>query len=187
MTLLSPRLSAAWLACRFFALSFLVLCALPPTAFSAIEIDITEGNLEPLPVAIPSFRSSNPKAERLGEEIRAIVQANLKRSGLFKIINDSIFPKNTAKPSDSHHASPLCRLARRQNRRAHHRRHSRRLAAALERLLSPLGCLCPKTNSRQALQRKRLQQKAARPSHLRRHLSPPHRRKRLFQHPDRLC
>ena len=27
MTLLSPRLSAAWLACRFFALSFLVLCA----------------------------------------------------------------------------------------------------------------------------------------------------------------
>ena len=48
-------------------------------ANARIEIDITKGNVEPLPIAIPSFLGNN----QLARDIADVVSADLKRSGLF--------------------------------------------------------------------------------------------------------
>ena len=48
-------------------------------AHARIEIDITKGNVEPLPIAIPSFLGNN----QLARDIADVVSADLKRSGLF--------------------------------------------------------------------------------------------------------
>src|SRR5690606_7771589 len=56
-------------------------------ARAVLEIDITQGVVEPVPVAIPDFIS----ADSIGAEIAAVVAADLKRSGLFTPIEKSAF------------------------------------------------------------------------------------------------
>ena len=58
--------------------------------FSLIEVDITRGNLDPLPIAVSplhvdpnSKTSSNIKVKELGEKISEIVEKNFKSTGLF--------------------------------------------------------------------------------------------------------
>lgn len=57
------------------------------TAHARIEIDITKGNAEPLPIAIVPFLGSS----ELGRKISAVVEADLKRSGLFAPIAQAAF------------------------------------------------------------------------------------------------
>jgi TolB protein len=79
---------------------FLLLFLLPMKAFALIEVDITRGNLTPLPVAVSPLsideNSKNNfkralKKENLGLEISAIVENNLKQSGLFNPLNKDAF------------------------------------------------------------------------------------------------
>ena len=60
--------------------------ALAPAA-AAVEIDVTQGNVEPLPIAITDFQS----ADGIGKQISDVVQADLKRSGLFAPIDRAAF------------------------------------------------------------------------------------------------
>ena len=59
-------------------------------SFSLIEVDITRGNLNPLPIAVsPLFQNDNSKKqsqkklslEDLGLEISKVIENNLKQSG----------------------------------------------------------------------------------------------------------
>ena len=78
---------------------YFFLFANPTSAL--IEVDITRGNLEPLPIAISPFYveagSKNIKyngkiIKNIGEEISKIIEVNFKRSGLFNPLNkDSFF------------------------------------------------------------------------------------------------
>ena len=66
----------------------LALCA-ACAAFAApapaqLEIDITSGHIEPLPIAIPPFFAAAPGAESLGADIAAVAAADLESSGLFR-------------------------------------------------------------------------------------------------------
>ena len=78
----------------------LILLLLPIKAFALIEVDITRGNLNPLPVAVsPLAIDKNSKdnfkkilkEENLGSEISKIVENNLKQSGLFNPLNKDAF------------------------------------------------------------------------------------------------
>ena len=60
-------------------LSAFLLVAVALPAQAKIEIDITRGNVEPVPIAIPNFLGN-----ALGEKIAGVVEADLERSGLFK-------------------------------------------------------------------------------------------------------
>ncbi len=80
----------------FFIISFL----LSTKAYSLIEIDITRGNLDPLPIAVsPLFQNDNSKRnsinelkiENVGSEISLVVENNLKISGLFNPLNKEAF------------------------------------------------------------------------------------------------
>ena len=79
---------------------FILLVLLPVKAFALIEVDITRGNLNPLPVAVsPLAIDKNSKEnfkkilkkENLGSEISIIVENNLKQSGLFNPLNKEAF------------------------------------------------------------------------------------------------
>ena len=64
------------------------------SSWSMIEIDITEGNREPLPLAITEFFYNDDEKDMLAEistNMRSVMSADLERSGLFKSINKEAF------------------------------------------------------------------------------------------------
>ena len=56
------------------------LTATVQPAHALIEIDVNRGNVEPMPIAIPSF-VGDPK---FGPDISGVIGNNLRRSGLFR-------------------------------------------------------------------------------------------------------
>jgi len=71
----------------------IALAAVQP-ARAQLEIDITQGVVEPMPIAITDFVSSGSQ----GAEIAAVVAADLKRSGLFKPIDKGAFIEKVSNP-----------------------------------------------------------------------------------------
>ncbi|KQU72951.1 translocation protein TolB [Aminobacter sp. DSM 101952] len=63
-------------------------------ARALVEIDVNKGNVEPLPIAITDFLSS----DAMGAEIAGIVAADLQRSGLFAPIDKGAFIEKISNP-----------------------------------------------------------------------------------------
>lgn len=59
-------------------------------AKALVEIDITQGQIEPIPIALPAFvaEGSDPK---LAEDMSGVIAADLKRSGLFRPLDPASF------------------------------------------------------------------------------------------------
>ena len=85
---------------RIFNLFFIIFFLLSAKAYPLIEIDITRGNLDPLPIAVsPLFQDDSSKRnsinelkiENVGSEISLVVENNLKISGLFNPLNKEAF------------------------------------------------------------------------------------------------
>lgn len=55
-------------------------------ARAVMEVDITEGNLRPMPIAIAPFFGADAQPSHLSGAIAGVIQVNLERSGLFKPI-----------------------------------------------------------------------------------------------------
>lgn len=77
-------------ACGALMLSLAVMAA-PTPAAALIEIDVTQGNIQPLPIALPAFLGASPADARVGADITNVIQANLVRSGLFAPIDPAAF------------------------------------------------------------------------------------------------
>jgi TolB protein len=84
---------------KFFLILF-VLLIFPIKTFALIEVDITRGNLNPLPLAVSplsiddkSKKTFNEilKVKDVGSEISSIVENNLRTSGLFNPLNKNAF------------------------------------------------------------------------------------------------
>jgi TolB protein len=77
--------------------------AWPRAAAAAVKVEITGGNVEPLPIALPDFLGGTPADTEVARAITQIVAADLKRSGLFapidpaayieKIVNSDAVPR----------------------------------------------------------------------------------------------
>ncbi|MFA7415213.1 MAG: TolB family protein, partial [Rhizobium sp.] len=63
-------------------------------ASAVVEININKGNVEPLPIAISDFVSSDD----IGARISAVIEADLKRSGLFAPVNRAAFIEKISNP-----------------------------------------------------------------------------------------
>ena len=86
----SPQKASTQKALAFFAaLAVIFAVALPARA--QLFIDITEGNVEPLPIAITDFHSENPQVSQTGAQISQVIAADLERSGLFRPIAKDAF------------------------------------------------------------------------------------------------
>lgn len=77
------------------ALAGALLAVAPATA--QVEIDITQGNVQPLPIAITDFQSQ----DGLGAQIAGVVAADLQRSGLFAPIEKAAFIQKGLTPDIS--------------------------------------------------------------------------------------
>jgi len=73
------------------------------SALALVEVDITRGNLEPLPIAVSPFyielgskdiNQDGKVIKNIGEEISRVIEANLKRSGLFNPLKKDSFVQN---------------------------------------------------------------------------------------------
>ncbi|MCG8648858.1 MAG: hypothetical protein MI861_03445, partial [Pirellulales bacterium] len=74
----------------------LVLSVKPAEA--VMEIDITQGNLKPMPIAVTPFIGATPGDRKLGGDIANIIQANLERSGLFAPVDRAAFIQRVVDP-----------------------------------------------------------------------------------------
>ena len=76
------------IALLFAACAALFAAAAPVTASAQIEVDVNQGAVQPLPIAVPAFTGAQ------GAEIARVIAANLDRSGLFKPLDQASFPEH---------------------------------------------------------------------------------------------
>ena len=72
----------------------LLILAAPRMALAELRIDITRGNVEPMPIALIDYQGDVEEASRIGTDIAAVITADLERSGLFRPIPESAFIEN---------------------------------------------------------------------------------------------
>ena len=61
---------------------------------SELRIDITKGNLDPIPIAILKLNSNEQEETDLSTNINNVIKNNLSRSGLFSVLPNKIFLNN---------------------------------------------------------------------------------------------
>ncbi len=76
-----------WVAC-------LMVAALP--AHAEVNIDITQGNVQPLPIAVTDFFGVAQDEGDIGRQISEVMAADLKRSGIFAPIDKKAFIQSAA-------------------------------------------------------------------------------------------
>ena len=60
-------------------------------ANARVAIDITQGNVDPMPVAAPNFLGATDDAANLGRDITGVFMSDLDRSGLFQVIDQRAY------------------------------------------------------------------------------------------------
>lgn len=81
-----------------------LLTGLARPAEAVLRVDITQGNVDPLPIAIPDFviaeegRTNVGTLSRIGADIAAVVASDLNRSGLFRPLDESSFIADSPSP-----------------------------------------------------------------------------------------
>ena len=63
----------------------------PRRAEAVVSIDVTQGNIKPIPIALPDFVGGSPNDGDVGRNITQVITANLKRSGLFAPIDPAAY------------------------------------------------------------------------------------------------
>ncbi len=78
---------------RSFLVAILAIAAgvLTPPTLAEIRIDVTRGNVDPLPIAITAFHSVEAGPQQVGRDVAAVIAADLERSGLFTSIDERAF------------------------------------------------------------------------------------------------
>ena len=69
----------------------ILVCAGVVPARAELKIDVTRGQVNPMPIAIPDFYGSMGADQELGRNMVEVINADLKRSGLFRPLNPQSF------------------------------------------------------------------------------------------------
>ncbi|KAB2834699.1 MAG: Tol-Pal system protein TolB [Caedimonadaceae bacterium] len=56
-----------------------------------LRIDVTEGQIDPMPIAILDFSATSPELAAIGQNVAQVITADLERSGLFKPLDRASF------------------------------------------------------------------------------------------------
>jgi TolB protein len=68
-----------------------LLCGFAGPAAAVVRLDVTSGNVQPMPIALPDFLAGAPAETETARNITSIIAANLQRSGLFAPINPAAY------------------------------------------------------------------------------------------------
>jgi TolB protein len=74
----------------------LIGSAIPAAAVAEMRVDITRGNIDPLPIAIPEFFGVNAATADFGKKVAQVIANDLERSGLFRPIDARAFIQSNA-------------------------------------------------------------------------------------------
>ena len=82
---------------RLFTALFAAIAILTAGAAQArVTIDITQGNVDPMPIAVPNFLGADDSARQLGVDITEVLMNDLERSGLFQVIDQRAYIETPA-------------------------------------------------------------------------------------------
>jgi TolB protein len=78
---------------RAFAVAAALACAAVagPPAHAAVEVDVNQGVVTPLPIAVPAFTGGDARTATIGADISKVVMADLERSGFFRPLDPTGF------------------------------------------------------------------------------------------------
>ena len=82
------------LALAVLALAVSAAGGMPASA--QLKVDITRGQVEPLPIALPDFQGADSRSTALGRQVTEVIAADLARSGLFRPIDKKAFIQSPA-------------------------------------------------------------------------------------------
>jgi len=80
------------------ALALIAVIAVTGQAEAQLRVDITRGNVQPLPIAIPPFVGGAGSPDELSQNVSQVITADLRRSGLFAPIDPAAFVDPLAPP-----------------------------------------------------------------------------------------
>ncbi len=80
---------------RTLLFAFSVLALTSVSARAEIRIDVTRGNIDPMPVAITDFFSIDSGTATIGVQLAEVIAADLERSGLFSPIDQRAYIQST--------------------------------------------------------------------------------------------
>src|SRR5262249_29474049 len=63
----------------------------PQSAVSAPRIEITKGNVQPIPIALPDFAGASPADAELARNVSQVITNDLRHSGLFAPIDPAAY------------------------------------------------------------------------------------------------
>ena len=75
----------------FLLLVFIYFLTSMRISNAALELSITDGNIKPIPIAIPVFLNDPQDDSDIGSKISKVIANNLANSGLFYPINPKAF------------------------------------------------------------------------------------------------
>jgi TolB protein len=68
-------------------------------ALAQLRVDITQGTIQPMPIAIPPFVGAAGSVDELSQNVAQVVTADLKRSGLFVPVDPAAFIEPVVPPT----------------------------------------------------------------------------------------
>ena len=75
---------------KYYYLTILLIFFVP-SSYAALDVTISQGKVEPTPIAITSFFGNSDKTVKGGEVLREIISNNLTNSGLFYTVDDDLY------------------------------------------------------------------------------------------------
>ena len=69
---------------------------IPRSAPGAVRVEITSGDVQPMPIALPDFVGGTPGDVEAGRNITQVISGDLKRSGLFAPIDPAAYIEKIA-------------------------------------------------------------------------------------------
>lgn len=81
---------------KLFAILVLALFIFPGSASAELNVNVTQGTVEPLPIAVTNFYAE-PNADReIAQQLPQVIGKNLERTGLFKPVDPRAFIQDAA-------------------------------------------------------------------------------------------
>ena len=172
--------AAALLAARRGASPARIDGCRPRFAAAVVQLDVSQGNFQPMPIALPDFVGGTAERwrDRRARSPRSS-PANLRRSGLFAPIDPAAYHRED---HQRRRRAALSRLARDQRAGAGHRPHDAAARRPAQSRVPAVGRVRRPAARRPAILHHAGQLAPHRPHHLRRDLRAAHRREGLFRH-----
>lgn len=79
-------------------LAFVLAGFMSTSASAQLQLDITRGNIQALPIAIPSFVGSTGQVDQLSQNVTQVIINDLERSALFRAIDPATYIDQNANP-----------------------------------------------------------------------------------------